>query len=143
MKKIIYLSLIFLVTIIAGCSSAKSAMPLDMITAHKWRLESIHGQSADASQYGNGLPTASFTTDNKVMGTGGCNSYSESFNISDEGGINISKLISTKMACEKGSDKETDFLNTLNKANQAKIDEDKLTLMNGVEEILVFRPLQE
>lgn len=118
-------------------------MPLDMITAHKWRLESIHGQSADASQYGNGLPSVSFTTDNKVMGNGGCNSFSGSFNISDEGGINVSRLVSTKMACEKGGDAETDFLNTLNKANQAKIDHDKLTLMNEVEEILVFRPVKD
>lgn len=141
MKKLFLLAILSMIVFLPGCGGTKSAMPLDMITAHKWQLQSVRGQWVDATQYGNGLPFANFTTENKVMGNGGCNSFSGSFNINNEGGINVSRLVSTKMACNKGNDKETEFLTTLEKANQVKIDKDKLTLLEGVEEILVFRPM--
>jgi heat shock protein HslJ len=135
MKRVIYIFAIAFAAL--SCGSTKEVEPLAILTGSTWQLSTINGTSVDASAYRT-LPFINFTTDNKVMGNGGCNSFSGSYNLNDEGGINLSQLVSTKMACEGVN--EAEFITTLEKANMTKIDPDKLTLLTGVDEVLVFVP---
>lgn len=125
-----------------SCGSTKEVDPIAMLTSKNWELKSINGNDVDASKFSNGLPNATFSTDNKIMGKGGCNSYSGSYNLNEEMGLNVSQVISTKMACD-ALNGETEYFDALNKVNMAKIDSDKLTLMTDVTEILVFVPKGE
>lgn len=133
--------MLFAITL-ASCGSAKEADPIAILTSKNWQLQSINGSAVDASQYSRGLPDATFSSDNKIMGSGGCNSYSGSYNLNDEMGVNISQIISTKMACDAMAG-ETAYFDALNKVNMAKIDADKLILMRDVTEVLVFVPKAE
>lgn len=128
--------------VLASCGSTKEADPMAILTATNWQLQSINGTTVESSQFGKGLPNATFSADNKIMGNGGCNTYSGSYNLNDEMGLNVSQVISTKMACDAMAT-ETAYFDALNKANMVKIDPDKLILMDGVKEILVFVPKAE
>lgn len=133
------LSSAFLLLLTVACGSTKSTdESVNLLTDIKWQLKSIDGKDAVASNYNSGLPEATFTTDNKISGNGGCNRYSGSYNLNEEGGINMSEFISTKMFCPGTG--EAEYLKALNTVNVAKVEKDKLVLYNGVKEILVFTP---
>jgi heat shock protein HslJ len=138
MKKIIVIFSIVAAIGVTGCRSAKATQPMDLLTATAWELSSIDGKKVDAASNRNGLPTAIFNMEHKISGNGGCNQYSGSYNLNDEGGVNISQIMATKMFCEGGI--ENEYLKVLEKVNMAKIDKDKLILMEGVDERLVFVP---
>lgn len=142
MKHLNKLLAILLLCVLASCGSTKEADPIALLTSKNWELQSLNGNAANASQYGRGLPTVTFSADNKIMGNGGCNGFSGSYNVNDEMGMNVSQIVSTKMACEGGNG-ESEFFATLEKANMVKVDADKLTLMNGVDELMVLVPRAE
>jgi heat shock protein HslJ len=121
-----------------GCSSTKTGNPKKLITAISWELSSINGNEANASNYSRGLPDATFTTDDKLSGNGGCNRFSGSYTYDDKGNLTIGRLMSTKMYC--AGDGEGEFMKALGAANMAKIENDKLTLLNGTQELMVFVP---
>ncbi|RZJ73166.1 MAG: META domain-containing protein [Flavobacterium sp.] len=122
--------------ITASCGSTQGTLSTAMLTAQTWELESVNGKTVSAADYSRGLPTITFGTDNKVSGNGGCNGFSGSYNLNDEGGVNFSQFMSTKMACEGTG--ETEFMNALDRARKAKIDKEKLTFLRGTKDILVF-----
>lgn len=138
----ILLGIAVLAVTLASCGSAKEVDPIAMLTSKNWQLQSMNGNAVDASQFPQGIPNATFSTDNKIMGKGGCNSYNGSYNLNEEMGLNVSNVISTKMACDAMAG-ETEFFEALNKVNMSKIDPDKLTLMTDVAEVLVFVPKAE
>jgi len=138
MKRIVFFLSIISAIGISGCSSTKSIHGVDLITDRVWELSSINGKKVDPATQRNGLPTASFDKEHKISGNGGCNQYSGSYNLNDEGGINVSQVISTKMFCEGSI--ENEYFKVLEKINTAKVDKNKLTLMEGVDERLVFVP---
>lgn len=139
MKKLLPLFAI-VALIITSCRSTDTASSNALLTAGNWQLESINGKKADAAEFKNGLPTANFAIDNKITGNAGCNTYGGSYNLNDEGGINVSQVFSTKMFCD-GVTGEAKYLDALGKVNVAKIDKDKLVLLTDVEEVLVFKHL--
>ncbi|MGV3459590.1 MAG: META domain-containing protein [Flavobacterium sp.] len=132
---------LFAITL-ASCGSAKEADPMAILTSTNWQLQSINGTAVDATQFSKGRPNATFSSDNKIMGNGGCNSYTGSYNLNEEMGMNVSQVISTKMACDAMA-AESAYFDALNKVNMVKIDPDKLTLMTDVTEVLVFVPKGE
>lgn len=137
MKKAVYLFAFIAFSLLTACSSTKAVAPVSVLTGKTWQLASINGNAVDASAYRE-IPFVTFTTANKVTGKGGCNSFSGSYNLNNEGGINISQVASTKMACEGVNEHE--FFTTLEQANMTKINADKVVLLNGVKEIMVFVP---
>ncbi len=138
MKKMITLVGAFILIVFTqSCNSTKAVSSLDVLTETNWQLESINGRQADAANYNSGLPVAYFSKDNKITGNGGCNRFSGSYNLNEEGGINISQVISTKMFCP--GDGEGEYMKALETVNAAKVDKDKLVLLKGVDEVLVFR----
>lgn len=116
----------------------KATMPAELLTGTSWQLSELNGNAVDASAYSRNLPYITFATDNKVTGNSGCNSFGGSYNLNDAGGMNISQVMATKMFCEGVN--ESDFFNTLDKVTMSKAKKDKLILMNGVDEIMVFVP---
>jgi heat shock protein HslJ len=111
-------------------------MPAENLVGKTWQLSSINGKAVNAPASGRELPYITFTTDNKAMGNSGCNNFSGSYNLNDEGGLNISQVMATKMFCE-GVD-EGGFFDALDKVTMSKVEKDKLTLMDGTAEVLVF-----
>lgn len=139
MKKLFTIfTLILIGTLANSCGSTKGGSPTELLTATNWKLESINGKAISEAEFANGAPVANFSIDHKITGNGGCNRYGGSYNLNDEGGINISQVMATKMFCE-GAAGETAYLDALNKVNVAKIDADKLTLLTDTEEVLVFK----
>lgn len=138
MKKLFTLLSITLFSItMFSCGSAKTDTNLDALTAGNWELETIKGKAAGEAGFANALPVANFSTDLKITGNNGCNRYGGSYNLNDEGGINISQVVSTKMFCP--GDGEKLYMDALNSVNLAKIDHDKLVLLKDTEELLVFK----
>ncbi|OYQ37233.1 hypothetical protein CHU92_08560 [Flavobacterium cyanobacteriorum] len=140
MKTIIrnFIFIAITVLIALACGSTKEVDPRAILTGSTWELSAINGNPANPSAFSRGLPYVTFTADNKMMGKGGCNRFSGPYNLNTEGGINMGPLTSTKMACEGVN--ENEFFAALEKAKIAKIDTGKLTLLNGVTEVLVFVP---
>lgn len=126
---------------ISSCKSAHASGDSEYLTEGNWVLETINGKSASEIGFANGLPNAIFTTDLKINGKNGCNSYGGVYNLNVEGGMNISKVFSTKMACPGNGEK--DYMDALNSINGAKIDKDKLILLKDVKEVLVFKHVTE
>jgi len=137
MKKLLPL-LALVALMITSCRSTDTASSTALLTSGNWELQSIDGKKADASEFKNGLPTANFGIDHKLTGNSGCNQYGGSYNLNAEDGINISEVFSTKMFCD-GVTGESKYLDALNKVNMAKIDKNKLVLLKGVDEVLVFK----
>ena len=141
MKKVINcIAILSIIIAVSSCGSTKEVDPVSMLTDKTWQLSKINGNDINAAAYRE-VPYIKFSVDNKVMGKGGCNNFSGSYNLNDEGGISISQIISTKMYCDGVN--ENDFFMTLEKANNTKIDADKLVLMKGVDQVMVFVPKNE
>ena len=138
MKRILSFSAIALIALFQSCGSTKSGSVLDSLTDTNWELTTINGKPAVETNYNSGLPVAYFSKDNKITGNGGCNRYNGSYNLNDEGGINISQMASTKMFCP--GEGEGDYLKALESADGATVEKDKLVLLKGVDEVLVFKP---
>lgn len=138
MKKLLTVGVIAILATFGSCSSAKSGSVAGTLTSTSWELASINGKDADPSNYNSGLPVAQFSPDNKISGNGGCNRYNGSYNLNDEGGINISQMASTKMFCP--GEGEGEYLKALESADAASVEKDKLVLYRGVDEVLVFIP---
>lgn len=134
-------ALLLMGSITTSCGSAKDANSEEILTGTTWELSAIKGQKVDASKYSRGLPYIAFTKDNKVSGNSGCNGYGGTYNLNDEGGINISQLIATKMFCEGVN--ENEFFTAIEEVDMTKIDQDKLVLMKGVDEVMTFIPTKK
>ena len=108
----------------------------------EWQLEESIGPDGELvdlpSQV---LATANFA-DARVSGSTGCNRYSGSYTITDDGALSISDVVSTMMACLPEADAvERAMLTALDRTVSAKLGVDRLSLIDpdGVE-LLRFRP---
>lgn len=113
-------------------------MPAQIITGTSWQVTELNGITIDPNSYQRQAPYITFNTANKISGSSGCNGFSGSYNLNDEGGMNISQIAATKMFCE-GVD-EKGFFDALNKVTMTKAETEKLTLMNGVDVVMVLVP---
>lgn len=127
--------------VVASCKTTAgvASLSIEKLTDTTWELTEINGKPVSGADFGNGAPTATFSTDNRISGKGGCNTYTGSYNLNEDGGMNISQMVSTKMFCQNANG-ETAYFKALESVTAAKIDKDKLTLMKGVDAVLVFKP---
>ena len=127
---------VFLVLALAmtftGCSSSKNLM--GNLTSSPWVLSSLLG-STDLSEYSAGVPALNFEDNGKVAGFTGCNNFAGKFNLSGFG-LKIDPGAMTKKMCP-GSGEQT-FLDAISKVTTAGIDKDKLTLTDGLNELMTF-----
>jgi copper homeostasis protein (lipoprotein) len=93
-----------------------------------WKLIELHGKAISADSTFIREPHLIFKeSDNRVTGNGGCNNISGTYKIESINQIQISKLVSTKMACT-GLAVESEFLKVLQVADNFSIAGDTLTL---------------
>lgn len=100
-----------------------------------WTLTEINGETINSDK-------ATLTLDfekNRVGGKGGCNGFGGTLEKTDAG-IKISRIISTKMYCEDGSEIENKYLPTLEKVNKLKFVDGRLQLLSGETVVLEFAP---
>lgn len=138
MKNIIKSLSVFILfgSLAVSCGSAKDATNEEALTASTWKLTSLNGAKISDSDYSRGVPYINFSQDNKISGNGGCNGFSGTYNLNDEGGINVSQIAATKIFCEGA--KENEFFKAIEESDMTKIDADKLILMKGVDETMIF-----
>lgn len=139
MKKLMAtLSLMVFAVVITSCSSTKGGNAKNLITSTEWELSSINGSAINTSDYDRGIPDAAFGTDGRVNGGNGCNRYGGTYTLEDNGKLTLGQMMSTKMFCP-GTGEGT-FMKALHEANMVKVEKEKLVLLNGTKEVLVFVP---
>jgi heat shock protein HslJ len=77
--------------------------------------------------------TLKFSTDGKVSGTGGCNSYSGSYESTLFGSLTVTDIVSTMMLCIQPGlmDQEHAFLDALADAEEYNVSGDELRITGG------------
>jgi heat shock protein HslJ len=85
--------------------------------------------------------TAAFTED-AVSGNSGCNTFNGAYTVTGDGGLSISDVATTQMACEPGQTAvETAFLADLALVAAFEIDDDELAMSDADgDELLRFEP---
>jgi len=101
------------------------------ITEKYWKLVELYGQKITPSE--NRKREAHFILkekDKRVIGNGGCNSFTGAYELSGINGIRFSKIASTMMACINTSDMETEvqFFRALESVDNYYVDGDRLQL---------------
>lgn len=137
MKNLARLTAIALIAL-TGCRTTQATMPAELLVGTTWELAEINGKPVSVSSSDRPRAFINFSADNTVAGNSGCNTFGGSYNLNDEGGMNISQVMSTKMFCE-GID-EQGFFGNLEKVTMSKAQKDRLVLYNGVDKVLVFVP---
>lgn len=111
-----------------------AAAAQDTLAGTEWRLESLDGQPAVADT----TVTLSFGPDGQVSGSGGCNGYGGSYQISG-GTLSFGQIASTLMACaEPVLEQESAFFTALSSASGYMLDGDQLTITYGDNQSLVL-----
>ncbi|MBE9512969.1 MAG: META domain-containing protein [Chloroflexi bacterium] len=105
-----------------------------------WKLESYgEPNQLESVLQGTELTVEFVNAEGEVRGSGGCNSYSGSYEVNGSKLSIIPPLMSTMMSCSDPIDsQEYEFLQTLEAAESYKIDGQQLTIACG-NKILIFR----
>ncbi|MEL1241431.1 META domain-containing protein [Flavobacterium flavipallidum] len=126
MKKHISLGIVSL--LLFSCSAIKKDASANQLQEKYWKLIEIRGQKVTAENY---LKEPYFiikTKDNRIVGNGGCNSFSGTYELQKETGrISISPLVATKMACIKPT-VENEFFKVLETVDNYTLKYDTLQL---------------
>lgn len=132
MKFLYFLTLLVLLLaspLLSACSPAQS------LSGSSWRLVELNGQKLPE-----GVNITLAFDDETIEGSGGCNSYSGSYERSDSN-LTFSDVTSTLMYCEDSSTFETDYFNALKSVGTFELTGNQLTLSGAQEAAkLVFAP---
>ncbi|WP_026955335.1 META domain-containing protein [Algoriphagus vanfongensis] len=140
MKRLKFILPVLFLLIFNSCGSVSSINPLNLLTKNPWVLSSLMGSGLDLNQFAGGLPSLNFLDGGKLAGFSGCNDFSGSF-LLEQSGIALDPGAITKKACP-GNGEQT-FLNALSKVSDLKVDKDKLTLLQGANEVMTLVPKKE
>jgi heat shock protein HslJ len=136
--KIFNLGVLFL--IVSSCGGLKSINPLSLLTGNSWALSSLMGQGLDLEQFTGAVPSLDFLEGGKLAGFSGCNNFSGNFSLEGTG-VKLDPGAITKKICSGTG--EQDFLSTIEKVSQIKVDKNKLTLLDGDTELMSFVPKED
>ncbi|WP_339868546.1 META domain-containing protein [uncultured Algoriphagus sp.] len=137
MRALKTLSFGLLFLLFVSCGSTKAINPLNLLTGNTWALSSLMGQGIDLNQFADGLPSINFLDDGKLAGFSGCNNFSGNFML-EGSGLLLNPGAITKKMCPKNGEQE--FISAMNKVKELKISKDKLTLLDGANELMSFVP---
>ncbi|WP_075351801.1 META domain-containing protein [Algoriphagus marinus] len=137
MKAIKSFSIGLIFFVVSSCGSLNAINPLSLLMGNSWALSSLMGKSLDLSQFADGVPSLNFLEGGKLAGFTGCNNLSGSFALEGTS-IKLDPGAVTRKACPGTG--EQDFLGALSKVGNLKIGKDKLTLLDGEEELMSFIP---
>ena len=135
MDKLIFSIIFFLSLFTTGCSSKKETT--NPLIHDIWMLESINGNAYSRATGQELHPTIEiYLSEERFGGNTGCNNMNGKLMV--EGStILFSDIVTTKMFCPDVD--EVNFLSTLGKANNYKIEKMKLYLYDNDHELLVFQ----
>ena len=98
-----------------------------VLTDKYWKLAELNGQQVPSSG-NNKEPHIIFKSEeNRITGSGGCNSFHGSFELKDSNRIVLSKIAATKMACPD-MDIEDRFFKVLETVDNYNLTENTLVL---------------
>ena len=137
MVKLIISIIFFLSLITIGCTSKKEIT--NPLIHDIWILESINGNAYKRATGQELHPTIEiYLSEKRFGGNTGCNNMNGKVMV--EGStILFSDIVTTKMFCPDVD--EVDFLSSLGKANNYKIEKMKLYLYDSDRELLVFQKI--
>lgn len=108
------------------------------ITETYWKLLSVNGKKLEGpSDSVREAHIILHSDQHRVVGSGGCNRFSGSFNIPEINTVHFKELISTKMACME-VEYEGDFFEALRKTDHFLISSDTLKLWANGSVVAVF-----
>ena len=112
-----------------GSPAQQSGVTLEGV---EWELEESIGPDGELVEVPSEvLATANFA-DARVSGSTGCNRYSGSYTITDDGALSISDVVSTMMACLPEADAvERAMLTALDRTVRAQLGVDRLSLIDA------------
>jgi len=105
------------VVILLGSQSCNSVKPIDKTKLEgNWELKSLNGENA-TDAFKTSLPNMKFDfAENRVSGSGGCNSYTGSFTLTDKNEFTVPNPVATMKACLQ-ENKEPQFFQALSTPN--------------------------
>ncbi|MGM8363498.1 META domain-containing protein [Flavobacterium sp. ARAG 55.4] len=124
------ISLLSLSILFFSCNSTKKVKDdkTNAVTEKYWKLIEIRGQKVTADNFAKEPYLILKSTDNRVNGNGGCNSFSGEYELQKESNrIAFFKIASTRMACIKPTVEEA-FFQVLETADNYVIKNDTLQL---------------
>lgn len=133
-KKYFMKNLIICGLLIALFSSCLEKMNEKNLAQTKWELIELPGLSLPK----NAKATLNFGDSLKVSGKSFCNSYGGKAQIIDNK-LALKNLFSTKMFCQDTDAAERAYLQAINQADMAKIENNQLVLTQGDKKLLVFQ----
>lgn len=105
----------------------------------QWQLVSFGAPDSEASVVPDTLISLEFQNESDVVGSGGCNGYSSSYEISDES-IAFGEVVSTRMACQDSQvmEQEQAYFAALQAVTHYELSDEELTLWNDEGQQLNF-----
>ncbi|MCC7333184.1 MAG: META domain-containing protein [Flavobacteriales bacterium] len=141
MKKI--LKFILIAVSLFACTSkstvsgdTKSISPQEFKDKY-WKLIELNSKPIENNQMKEPHLIIS-SAENRINGSGGCNSFFGEYELFSENGIRFSQMGSTKMACHNDTI-EDDFFKMMSEVNEFSIDGDKLLLKKSKEIVAIFQ----
>ena len=123
------LALLFAAPLLSACSAVQG------LSGSSWQLVELNNEKLPE-----GVTITLAFGDKSIEGSGGCNSYSATYERSDSN-LTISDITSTLMYCEDSSAYETEYFNALKSVGSFELAENQLTLSGDQDAIkLVFAP---
>jgi putative lipoprotein len=122
-----------------GTASPGEPGPPDL-QGTRWRLTAfVDGSGAETPAVPGHAVTLDFGTDGHASGSGGCNSYRGSYQLSDEA-LSFGPILSTKKACldDAATRQEQRYFDALQKAARVTRSGDGLTVFHGEGQQLRF-----
>lgn len=112
-----------------GCGSVKE-MPVDSLSG-EWNVVSVEKKAITVSPDGENPYLAFDVVNNRVFGSVGCNRVTGAFSVSDNGAIDLSRMVATRMMCPDMA-LEDRLLTALNQVMEFGTDKaGNLVLMDG------------
>lgn len=119
---------------IAAAACASMAPGAQALAGTSWTAQSINGQAI----VGPRTPTLNFAAEQRVSGSGGCNSYFGAYTLRS-GALSIGEMGRTEMACEVPIMQQEDtFLAALGDARAFDMTNETLTIHTDKDSVLVF-----
>lgn len=137
MKNLQAVLFVLLILVFSGCVSSGGINQLSLLTKNSWILSKQMGSDVDLSKFVAGFPTLDFLEGGNLAGFSGCNNFSGSFTFKGTE-IQLDPGAMTRKACPGDGDGE--FISALNRAKNFTIEKEKLTLLDGVTELMSFVP---
>ena len=117
--------LVVAVISLAACSASGSE---ESITGPIWLLADLNGEPVQTGT----VITAEFNDDGRVSGSGGCNSYNTTYELSRDNIEFGEQIVTTLMACpDPVMEQESAYLEALLNATKFEITGDEMVLYNG------------